>query len=167
MELDPVLAVRLVERFARDDHVFVVQADALRFPLPAEPFRVVANVPFNRTTAILRRLLDEPTVGFRGADLVVQLEVARKRARNSGTLLGVSWAPWFEFSLGRRLPSSAFRPAPRVDAAVVRVRRRPMPLLPPAERDAFVSFVAARFGRARLAKLDVRQWVALFQAFRD
>ena len=166
LEIDPLLASRLVERFADDDNVFVVQGDALRFPLPAEPFRVVANVPFNRTTAILRRLLDEPSGGLRRADLVVQYEVARKRARNRGTLLGASWAPWFEFALGRRLPAAAFRPVPRVDGAVLRIRRRPEPLLEHDERDAFVSFVEGRFAQAGYPDLDVQQWVELFRASR-
>ena len=163
VELDPLLAGRLVERFGGAENVFVVQGDVLRFPLPAEPFRVVANVPFNRTTAILRRLLDRPATAFRKADLVVQYEVARKRARDRGTLLGVSWAPWFEFSLGARVPAEAFRPVPRVDAAVLRIRRRPKPLLPPETHGAFASFVRARFPRAGSPELDVQQWLDLFR----
>ena len=163
VELDPLLAARLVERFGDVENVFVVQGDALRFPLPAEPFHVVSNVPFNRTTAILRRLLDQPATALRRADLVVQYEVARKRARNRGTLLGVVWAPWFEFSLGRRLPAEAFRPVPTVDAAVLRIVRRRDPLLPEGERDAFVAFVEARFRRPGSAELEPREWIELFR----
>ena len=40
----------------------VVRADAASVPLPCEPFRVVANLPFHRATAILRHLLDDPSV---------------------------------------------------------------------------------------------------------
>ena len=55
VELDPVFARGLRVSFE------VVEDDILRVPLPREPFRVVANLPFACTTAALRRLLD----GFR------------------------------------------------------------------------------------------------------
>jgi len=37
---------RLRERFAGSAFVDVIEADVLRLPLPREPFRVVANIPF-------------------------------------------------------------------------------------------------------------------------
>src|SRR3712207_9539949 len=65
----------------------------------AEPFRVVSNAPFNATTRLLRFLLDDPTSSLVRADLVVQLEVARKRAGVVGrNLLNASWSPWWEFT---------------------------------------------------------------------
>lgn len=146
VELDPDWTRRLLERFGQNDGVFVVQGDALAFPLPNEPFRVVANLPFNRTTESLRRLLD-PESALRRADLVVQAEVARKRARESGTALGVGWAPWFTFRLGRALPAEAFRPVPRVGAAVLSVERRREPLLDPSESRRFAAFVRYEFRR--------------------
>jgi 23S rRNA (adenine-N6)-dimethyltransferase len=150
IELDPDCARRLLERFDRDERVFVVQGDAFAFPLPGEPFRVVANLPFNRTTAALRRLL-EPGSAFVRADLVVQAQVARKRSRETGTALGVSWAPWFTFRLGRTLPPQAFRPVPRVGAAVLRIERRREPLLDPAESRRFAAYVRYEFKRTSQA----------------
>ena len=58
IEVDPVWAQRLRARVTAPN-VEVVEADALEVPLPSEAFRVVANIPFNRTTAIMRRLLDD------------------------------------------------------------------------------------------------------------
>ena len=52
---------------------------ACRGPEPA-PFRVMGSLPFGATTALLRHLFDEPDGGLRRADLIVQWEVARKRA---------------------------------------------------------------------------------------
>jgi 23S rRNA (adenine-N6)-dimethyltransferase len=162
VELDPEWARRLLDSFAAVENVLVAQGDALRFPLPGEPFRVVANLPFGRTTAFLRHLLDDPESALVAADLIVQHEVARKRARNRGTLLTLSWAPWFEFSLGRRIPASAFRPIPAVDAAVLRVRRRAEPLLEPAERSAFAAFLEDAFA-ALPSDLAVEDWIALYR----
>src|SRR4051794_16654185 len=53
VEYDSLLADRLKRDFAADERVEIVAADALSLPLPKEPFRVVANVPFHITTAIL------------------------------------------------------------------------------------------------------------------
>lgn len=122
--------------------VTVVCCDALRYRMPHRPFRAMGSLPFGATTALLRHLLDERSSGLRRADLVVQWEVARKRAAMPPTtLLSTAWAPWWSFALGRRLPADAFRPVPSVDAAVLRISRREPPLLPDHMADAYGSFV--------------------------
>src|SRR5215471_17701008 len=62
IERDPGLARKLRTRFGPESGVTVAEADVLSTPLPAEPFRVVANIPFGITTKILRRLLDAPAL---------------------------------------------------------------------------------------------------------
>jgi 23S rRNA (adenine-N6)-dimethyltransferase len=169
VELDPKLVSVLARRFASIRNVAVLGADARDAPLPANPYRVLANVPFNVTSAILRRLLDEPASGLRRADLVVQWQVARERVR-VGTgpptdLLGARWGPWWEFRRGRRLPAGCFRPRPSVDAAVLVVTRRPVPLLPVAQSRTYASFVERSFRtRTDARELGVDRWVGLFQA---
>ena len=123
VELDPALASGLRRRFAARARVTVVEGDVLRVALPREPFRVVANVPFNASTAILQRLLD-PMRPLERADLVLQWEVARKRAGRPRSALSAAWAPWWRFRLGRRIPPDAFRPRPAVAAAVLTAERR-------------------------------------------
>jgi 23S rRNA (adenine-N6)-dimethyltransferase len=61
VELDPSLAEEVRRRFD-GTNVRVLHADATRLRWPEEPFKVVANIPFDRTGAILRRLLDDPRV---------------------------------------------------------------------------------------------------------
>ena len=188
VELDSALAGELGRRFA-GANVRVVHGDATRLRWPDEPFKVVANVPFDRTTAILRRLLDDPSVALVAAELVVQWELAAKRAAVwPSTLTGVSWGAWYRFALGRRLPPCAFTPEPGVAAGVLRVERRPEPLVAPRDRAAWRAFVKRgfaagrpeapprvfkRLGRelgfapqARARDLDAAQWAALFRAVR-
>ena len=144
LERDPHWAEQL-RRAARQEglaHVSVVCCDALRYALPRRPFRAMGSLPFGATTAMLRHLLDDRRSGLRRADLVVQWEVARKRAAAPPTtMLSTAWAPWWTFSLGRRLPADSFRPVPAVDAAVLRVTRRVPPLLPDHMADAYTDFV--------------------------
>ena len=192
IERDPALARRLRAKFATWPTVSVLEDDVLTAPLPAGPFRAVANIPFGITTKILRRLLEDAG-GLTRADVIVQAEVARKRGtRGRGTLLNACWEPWFEFGTGARIPATAFRPRPRVDAAVLIVARRDPPLLDPASRRDYTAFVTAAFEGARPtvasaltlprakfaalagelgfglaalpSQLDVDQWVALFRA---
>jgi 23S rRNA (adenine-N6)-dimethyltransferase len=150
IEYDAALVRRLRTRFGPGSGVSVVAGDVLTAPLPGEPFTVVANIPFAITTKILRRLLDDPAGLLQRADVIVQSEVARKRGTpGRGTLLNACWEPWFEFTAGPRVPRTAFRPQPRVDAAVLTVRRRDRPLIDPALRREYTGFVTAAFTAAR------------------
>ena len=193
IERDPSLAERLRAKFATWPAVTVVEGDVLETPLPDEPFRVVANIPFGITTKILRHLLDADALAR--ADVIVQSEVARKRGSGGrGTLLNACWEPWFEFGTGARIAATAFRPRPRVDAAVLIVIRRSAPPVDPAARRDYTDFVTAAFEGARPtvasalarsiprsrftglarelgfgadalpAQLDVHQWAGLFHA---
>ena len=170
IEIDPVLVTGLRQRFGTAGNVDVVAGDAVRVSLPAEPFRVVANIPFNRTTAILRRLLDDPLLPLVAADLVVELEVAWKRARcTPSTALGVYWGAWYEFSLVRRLDASAFAPPPGTDAGLLRIERRVEPLVAPNDAREYRALVRTAFDsrapvrrtlRARLSALQLKRLAA-------
>jgi 23S rRNA (adenine-N6)-dimethyltransferase len=181
IELDPALA-RAIR--ARWDNVEVIVGDAATVPLPDEAFRVVANLPFHRTTDLLHRLLDDPGVPLVRADLVVEWVVAVKRALPwPSSLNGVVWGAFYEASATRRLPRTAFDPIPRVDAGVLVLRRRVLPLVDPEAAHDFRRFVGAGFrkglghlavrragshARGRIARdLDAHEWAALFNATRQ
>lgn len=178
VELDARLADRLRGRW---DNVEVIEGDAALLRLPREPFSVVANLPFSRTTDLLHLLLDSPGAPLRRADVVVEWDVALKRSRPwPSTLNGVVWGAFYEASVLRRLPRSAFEPPPAVDAGVLVFRRRASPLIPAERATEFRSLVAVGFRRGvrsvaagrtvrRVAErnatardLDAHQWAALF-----
>ncbi len=134
VEVDPVWTDRL-RRLLRDQgleqRVKVVRTELRRFRLPSGPYRVVSNVPFAASTDLLRVLLHDARRGPERADLLLQREVARKRAMQPPTtLLSAAWAPWWSFALGPTVPRAAFRPMPRVDGAWLEIRKRQPPLLP-------------------------------------
>ncbi len=144
LEKDPAWATRLRHELARQrvPNVDVVCRDALAYRMPRRPFRAVGSVPFGATTAILRHLLEDDGSGLERADLVVQWEVARKRATvPPTTLVSTTWAPWWSFEVGRRIPAGAFRPVPSVDAGLLTVTRRRPPLLPDQMAAAYATFV--------------------------
>lgn len=180
LELDPALARAIRGRW---DNVEVIVGDATTAPLPDEAFRVVANLPFHRTTDLLHRLLDDPRTPLVRADLVVEWDVAVKRALPwPSSLNGVVWGAFYEASAARRLPRTAFDPIPGVDAGVLVLRRRVVPLVDPGSALDFRRFVRAGFRkglgrlavhragsrvRGRIARdLDAHEWAALFNSTR-
>ena len=112
VELHPRRAALLRERFPG---ITVLHADATAIPLPGRPFRVVANPPYGISSSLLRTLL-APGSRLIAADLVLQRAVARKYASGA--------ARRFSLTVGLTLPRRAFLPPPRVDSAVLVVRRR-------------------------------------------
>ncbi|MGD7707284.1 23S ribosomal RNA methyltransferase Erm [Microlunatus sp. Y2014] len=166
VEVDPRHVTTLRRRFGR--RVDVVAADILRHWAPSRPHVVVGNVPFHITTPVMRRLLRTPH--WNQAVLITQWEVARKRAGVGGaTLLTAQWWPWFEADLVTRVPSSAFRPRPSVDAGVLHLTRRPAPWV--SDRDRYQAFVKRVFSgpgrgvpdilrRAGVPKRAVNRWAA-------
>jgi 23S rRNA (adenine-N6)-dimethyltransferase len=186
VELDPRALETLRTRFGAA--VDVVAGDARQLPLPNEPFRVVANLPFAATSAILRRLLDDGHLTQ--LDAIVEWGFAlRKCSLWPSTLTAIEWSSRFELELARRVPRACFVPPPAVDAAVFRALRRDVPLVGDAQgyraflRRSFGDFpderalgratvrrVAHELGfdpRARGRDLDARQWAALFSASRS
>jgi 23S rRNA (adenine-N6)-dimethyltransferase len=161
----------------------VVECDLVVVAPPREPFRVVANPPFSRTTDLLHLLLDDPATPLQRADLVLEWAVAHKHAVPSpSSVNGVLWGATYETSLARRLPRAAFVPAPSVDAGVLVVRRRPTALVPAELVGDYRRFVATGFRRGVRAvvsrrelervgavgpciaarDIDAHQWAALF-----
>ena len=161
VELDPVLARRL---WGRWPNVTVVEADATELALPREPFRVVANLPFHRTTDLLHLLLDDPSARLVRADLVVEWDVAVRRALPwPSTVNGVVWGAFWETSLARRLPRTLFSPPPAADAGVLVVRRRARPLVPRGQAAAYRAYVAREFRRRPWARdVDAHGWASAF-----
>lgn len=145
LEKDPHWAGSLrreVRRRHLDGRVRVLRCDALDYRKPRRPYRVIGSLPFGATTAILRHLFDDPDSCLVRADLIVQWEVARKRAvMPPSSLLSTTWAPWWSFEVVRRIPAAAFRPVPSVDAGLLCVTRRDPPLLPSRMASAYGSFV--------------------------
>jgi 16S rRNA A1518/A1519 N6-dimethyltransferase RsmA/KsgA/DIM1 with predicted DNA glycosylase/AP lyase activity len=168
VELDSRWAAHLRGRWA---NVEVVQGDAALAELPREAFHVVANLPFDRTTAILRHLLDDPRVPLLRADVVVEWDVAVKRCVPwPSNVNDVLWGAWYRFTLLRRLHPRAFDPSPGVAAGVIAIERRPVSLVAETHWQAYRRFVATAFRhgagptrRVLPRDLDAHAWAELFR----
>lgn len=147
IEIDHRRAERLRRRVSPP--TTIVTADFLRLRPTTEPHVLVGNLPFHETTPMLRRVLRSP--GWTDAVLLVQWEVARRRAGVGGaTLMTAQWWPWYEFRLEQRVPATAFRPRPNVDGGLLTVTRRERPLVATPRQREYQEFVRRVFtGRGR------------------
>ena len=119
VELHPGRAAALRERFAGQP-VRVVGADAASLRLPARPFRVVASPPYGLTATLLTLLL-APSSQLVAADIVLQRAVVRRYCAGHGP---AGRPRRWRLQGGLLVPRRAFRPPPRVDSAVLVIRRR-------------------------------------------
>ena len=128
VELDAEACDLLRGRFAAQAHFHLLQGDAVRIPLPeGGPWSVVGNLPYNAATPILARFLTEDIPWDRMV-LMFQLEVAQKLMGEPGTKaygpLSVLAQLCARLTRLVKLGPGSFRPAPKVDSAVVQFEPR-------------------------------------------
>jgi 16S rRNA (adenine1518-N6/adenine1519-N6)-dimethyltransferase len=122
VELDRDLAARLRERPGLTVH----QADALEFDFACFPsgMRLVGNLPYNISTPLLFHLADY-AARVRDMHFMLQLEVVERMVAAPSTAaygrLSVALQARFAMEKLFTVPKGAFRPAPKVESAVVRM----------------------------------------------
>ena len=157
IELDRGLAPQLADRFANDSNFSLVEADALEVnfgSLVTTNSKLVANLPYNISTAILHRLSDQRNL-FSEMVLMFQREVVERITAKPGTsergFLTVIVESCFEVEKLFDVPPSAFRPVPKVWSSVVR-------LIPKSKSNfdelAFRTVVSTAFGQKRKTILN-------------
>ncbi|MDP2712515.1 MAG: rRNA adenine N(6)-methyltransferase family protein [Solirubrobacteraceae bacterium] len=133
VERDPRFVHDLQRRFGRFGHVRVVAADLRSVQIPRRA-KVVANLPFATSGALVAKLLDPPGRPRAGIDLLVEHGFAiRLSARLPRSARAAWWTARYDLRIVRVVPRTAFAPAPNVSAALLRIRARE-PLQADAER---------------------------------
>jgi 16S rRNA (adenine1518-N6/adenine1519-N6)-dimethyltransferase len=154
LPLRSVLSTRSNVTLVEGDILHLDPAELLAHYLAAEPrlrrYKVVANIPYYITSAILRHLL-EAEVKPQSIMLTIQLEVAQRLIAQPGdmNLLAVSVQFYGTPRLVQRIPAGAFYPAPAVDSAVVRIDLPDEPRVAVKDIDMFFKVARAGFGQKR------------------
>lgn len=158
IELDQRLVEVLKQTLADLSNVEIIHRDILELN-PADllerhrggpQYKVVANLPYYITSAILRHLL---TAEVRPKLMVVtvQLEVARRITAEPGdmSLLAVSVQFYGRPCIVARVKAGAFYPSPQVDSAVIRIDLDDHPVVEVDDADTFFEVVRAGFAQRR------------------
>lgn len=195
VEIDPQLVEQLTQRFQKRRNVRIIEGSFLNHPIHEDPYKIFANIPFNRTSAIVRKILfgkNPPTEAY----LVLQEEAALKfSGKFEEALFALTAKVVWDLEVIFRFRRSDFDPMPNVNAVFFRARRREKPLIEKQEIPIYEKFVAYGFGRwkrnlklgfkpiftypqwKRLSKdlgfpiqstpteLSLEQWIGLFECF--
>ena len=114
--------------------------------------RLVGNLPYNLSSPILFHALDH-AAAIRDMHFMLQKEVVERMAAPPGNKvygrLSVMLQAYCTVTPLFTVPPGAFRPAPKVDSAVVRLQPRPADAIDIADRGRFAGIVRAAFGQRR------------------
>lgn len=113
-------------------------------------YKVVANIPYYITSALIRHLL-ESDIQPSTIVLTVQKEVAQRICEQPPhmSILALSVQVYGEAKIVSRIPAGSFYPTPKVDSSVVKIDLYSDPLIPKALIPEFFRLVKAGFGQKR------------------
>ena len=132
----------------------LLQADFLKLPLEKffpGPFRIIGNFPYNISSQIFFKVLEYrdqvPEVVC-----MIQKEVAERLAEKPGSktygILSVLLQAWYDIEYLFTVGSGAFAPPPKVQSAVIRLRRNGRTALG-CDEALFKTVVKTSFGQRR------------------
>ncbi|HEU5131061.1 MAG TPA: 16S rRNA (adenine(1518)-N(6)/adenine(1519)-N(6))-dimethyltransferase RsmA [Pyrinomonadaceae bacterium] len=162
VEFDNKLTPLLQERFAGFENFKLVMGDALTVDfckeiLPARSARLVANLPYNISTAILQRLIAQRAC-LEEMVLMLQREVVERVLAPPGTTdrgyISVLVEAYCETEKLFDVAPGAFRPPPKVWSSVMRLKPRPQINADVADEALLWETVSAGFAQKRKTILN-------------
>jgi len=154
VELDNSLLPILYSVLKKYKNTKVIQGDILKIPIAdlikSNPYRVVANIPYYITSAIIRHLLESQPKP-KSIVLTVQMEVAHRICAKPGdmSLLALSVQVFGQPDIVADISSDAFFPAPNVDSSVIRLEIFSESTIPATQLDTFFKLAKAGFSQKR------------------
>lgn len=165
-EIDQRLLPVLADTLSLYDNVKVIHSDILKADVERaiqeelagfEDIMVVANLPYYVTTPIILKLLLEK-LPIRGMVVMLQKEVAERITAKPGTKaygsLSIAIQYYTEADYAMTVPKSVFMPQPNVDSAVIRMIKRPEPIVNVIDEDFFFSVTRGSFVQRRKTILN-------------
>lgn len=135
----------------------IIHADFLKLRLSGflrnnkDKLRIVGNIPYNLTSSILFKLIEENSI-INDSVLMVQYEVAKRMTARQGTkdygILSVILSYFADIKLAFKVSANVFHPKPKVESAVVHLKFK---VLEDSKefQNTFISVVKASFGNRR------------------
>lgn len=161
VEIDSHLIPILKENLTGYDNVEIIHHDVLKLDLPrllsekspGRPIKVVANLPYYITTAIIMGLF-ESHAPIESITVMVQKEVADRMQSGPGSkdygALSLAVQYYSEPEIVQMVPPNCFIPRPRVASAVIRLKRhREAPVQVRSEERLFALIRAAFLQRRK------------------
>ena len=153
VEKDDGLYEFLKERFGEEigaGKLILVHEDILDYKLPTTTYKLVANIPYNITGAILKKFLSadhQPQT----AVLLIQREVAQRIVARDGkeSILSLSVKAYGRPRYVEMVRAGSFSPVPKVDSAILAVEDISKEFFEGFSEQNFFSLVRAGFSSKR------------------
>jgi len=156
VELDEKLYNRLVERYGECDGLIIHNCDFMEWQLPQKgEYKVFANIPFHRTTDIIRKLTEHKNPP-KEAWLVMEKGAAKRfMGMPKESLRSLMLKPLFEMDISYYFKREDFHPMPRVDVVMLHIKKKVTQDVPTSkwhiyQRFTEVGFVNRKEGLLRL-----------------
>jgi len=196
IEKDCDLYMELKKKFELNDNIILYNGDFLKFKIKESYYKVFANIPFNITSAVIRKTVyaaNPPVEAY----LILQKEAAEKFiGATKTTQFSVLVKPWFRLKIIRFFKRTDFSPVPNVDVVMLHIEKRTPSLISPIDIPIYERFIKCGFGawrknlklnyknifshnqwkklsrdlefpfRAKPSELRFRQWLGLFEFFK-
>ncbi len=153
-EIDHGFASVLRDEAFADEDFTLVEGDALEtlFQIPFDAERIAGNLPYNVGSEIIARIIERgmlpPLMVF-----TLQKEVAERMTAKAGSDAYSSFSVLSQLEYDNSVPyiikAGSFFPAPRVDSAVIVMKRKEKSIVADDEREGFLSFVRMLFNQRR------------------
>jgi len=155
IELDRDLVPILAQKCAKIGDLEIIQADALQVDisqLTQFKARIIGNLPYNISTPLLFHLLDQSSA-ILDMHFMLQKEVVDRMVASPGSKkwgrLSVMLQAKAAIHVLFYVPPEAFKPAPKVNSAIVRLKPFATPLVNKQDWNAFAKIVRAAFSQRR------------------
>ena len=156
VEVDAALTNALTRALSESPNLILVNADILKttpeqlLDAGVTSYKVVANLPYNIASPVLRRFLE---ARFKPSLIVVmvQREVAKNMMAKAPdmNLLAIGVQLYGRPKIVRKVPPDAFYPRPKVESAIVRIDVNNEPSVEVGDIETFFRIARAGFGNKR------------------
>jgi 16S rRNA (adenine1518-N6/adenine1519-N6)-dimethyltransferase len=153
VEIDNELTNNLEEKFPQLHLINedFLETDLSQLSTDGKKLRVVGNIPYNITSPILFKLIENNKL-IKDAVFMVQFEVAKRMTSNRGTkdygILAVVLKYFTETELCFKISPNVFYPKPKVFSALIHIHFKKMQQSD-EEQKMFIAIVKAAFGNRR------------------
>lgn len=148
IEKDRALVAYLRTKFSQQQNVEIVEADALKVPIPAGA-KIVSSPPYNISSKLVLLIMNSQ---FQLAALLLQQEFVRRLTAPSGSRdygrISVMLQCKAKAEFDSKVPRDAFYPKPRVDSALLTIKPTQNKILP-KNQELFADLVRALFTQRR------------------
>lgn len=147
-------------------HLLLVEGDVLRVDFrellekeksPPASVKLVGNLPYSISSPLLFKLLSERKL-FSRCVFLLQKEVAQRIGSPSGSKkfapLSILFQISFAVDICTIIPPEAFSPPPKVESALISLKKREKPLFVLEDEGSFLNFLKAAFRHRRKTLLN-------------